>query len=60
METAYTGMVDALGTMIKEEGLSNGGVFEDTREMMIKVGPYRGLVTDQAGAVLGWAGLMNS
>jgi fluoride ion exporter CrcB/FEX len=37
METAYTGMVDALTTMIKEEGLANGGLFEDTREMMIKV-----------------------
>lgn len=36
METAYTGMVDALTTMIRQEGLSNGGVFEDTREMMIK------------------------
>jgi len=37
METAYTGMVDALTTMIREEGLENGGMFEDTREMMIKV-----------------------
>jgi len=36
METAYTGMVDALTTMIREERLDNGGVFEDTREMMIK------------------------
>jgi len=37
METAYTGMVDALTTMIREEGLEKGGLFEDTREMMIKV-----------------------
>jgi hypothetical protein len=35
METAYGGMVDALTTMIKEESLEFGGVFEDTREMMI-------------------------
>lgn len=40
METAYTGMVDALTTMIKEEGLDKGGLFEDTREMMIKVSLY--------------------
>lgn len=39
METAYSGMVDALTTMIKEESLESGGVFEDTREMMIKVRP---------------------
>ena len=37
MESAYTGMSDALRTMLSEEGLENGGVFEDTREMMIKV-----------------------
>lgn len=37
METAYTGMIDALSTMIKEEALEGGGMFEDTREMMIKV-----------------------
>jgi hypothetical protein len=40
METAYSGMVDALTTMIKEEGLESGGVFEDTREMMIKVSRF--------------------
>jgi hypothetical protein len=38
METSYTGMVEALNTMIKEEGIEKGGVFEDTRLMMIKVG----------------------
>jgi hypothetical protein len=32
-------MSDALTTMIKEEGLEKGGMFDDTREMMIKVGP---------------------
>lgn len=37
METSYTGMVEALGTMIKEEGIEKGGMFEDTRLMMIKV-----------------------
>jgi hypothetical protein len=40
METAYTGMVDALSTMIREEGLESGGMFGDTREMMIKVCPF--------------------
>jgi hypothetical protein len=37
METSYTGMVEALNTMIKEEGIESGGVFEDTRLVMIKV-----------------------
>ena len=37
MEAAFSGMTDALTTMIKEEGLENGGVFEDTRAIMIKV-----------------------
>jgi hypothetical protein len=36
MESAYTGMIDALNTMIREEKLENGGLLEDTRVMMIK------------------------
>jgi cytochrome P450 len=37
METSHEGMVNAIATMIKEEKLQEGGVFEDTRIMMIKV-----------------------
>jgi hypothetical protein len=51
METAYTGMVDALTTMIREEGLENGGMFEDTREMMIKACPIS-LMLIALGALL--------
>lgn len=41
MEAAFSGMTDALTTMIKEEGLENGGVFDDTRGIMIKVSLIR-------------------
>ena len=41
MEAAFSGMTDALTTMIKEEGLENGGVYEDTRGIMIKVSLIR-------------------
>jgi hypothetical protein len=37
METSHEGMVNGIATMIKEEKLQEGGVFEDTRIMMIKV-----------------------
>ena len=49
METAYTGMVQALSTMIEQEGLENGGVFEDTREMMIKVCPMSSILISLGG-----------
>lgn len=38
METAYNGMIDSINVMIKEMKLEEGGTFDDTREMMIKVG----------------------
>ena len=49
METAYTGMVDALTTMIREEGLEKGGLFEDSREMMIKVCPLSWMLISFGG-----------
>jgi fluoride ion exporter CrcB/FEX len=60
METAYTGMVDALTTMIREEGLENGGMFEDTREMMIKVCPMSSLLISLGALLECGAWLMDS
>jgi hypothetical protein len=60
METAYTGMVDALTTMIKEEGLENGGMFEDTREMMIKVCPMSSTLISLGALLECGAWLMDS